>query len=284
MYGIDDFYLLMLGVVRMSKFGLVFAGGGGKGAYQIGVWKALQEYGIDQYITGVSGSSVGALNGALFVGGNYKEAEKIWLSISYEKLLPINQAKLFELFMLSGLSLFMPMFMLTGFIYKSISQGVFSREGIKEIIESSMDLNIICTSHINYYATCCRLPQYQAEYFKLNGCTSELITSILLASATLPMIYGVEKINEVGYLDGGLKDNMPIQPLYNEGYRDFIVVPLNRDDMNYTTRFSDINMIEISPRESLGNFIHGTLDFTREGAARRITQGYEDAISVLRAL
>ena len=29
----------------MLKLGLVFAGGGGKGAYQIGVWKALRETG-----------------------------------------------------------------------------------------------------------------------------------------------------------------------------------------------------------------------------------------------
>ena len=38
-----------------KKIGLVFAGGGGKGAYHIGVWKALREYGIDKNITAVAG-------------------------------------------------------------------------------------------------------------------------------------------------------------------------------------------------------------------------------------
>ena len=47
----------------MYKTGLVFSGGGGKGAYQIGVWKALREYGIEADC--VAGTSVGALNGAL---------------------------------------------------------------------------------------------------------------------------------------------------------------------------------------------------------------------------
>ena len=46
--------------------GLVLCGGGGRGAYQIGVWQALNELGLDRYINGVSGTSAGALNTALF--------------------------------------------------------------------------------------------------------------------------------------------------------------------------------------------------------------------------
>ena len=42
----------------MNGVGLVFAGGGGKGAYQIGVWKALREVGLDNKVTAVSESSV----------------------------------------------------------------------------------------------------------------------------------------------------------------------------------------------------------------------------------
>ena len=52
----------------MSKTGIVFSGGGGKGAYAIGVWKALREFGMDQNIQAVAGTSVGSLNGALFSG------------------------------------------------------------------------------------------------------------------------------------------------------------------------------------------------------------------------
>jgi NTE family protein len=48
------------------KIGVVFEGGGGKGSYQIGAWKAIRDMGIEPYITCVSGTSVGALNAALF--------------------------------------------------------------------------------------------------------------------------------------------------------------------------------------------------------------------------
>jgi len=46
--------------------GLVLAGGGAKGGYQIGVWRTLREMGIDRLVTGVAGASVGAINAALF--------------------------------------------------------------------------------------------------------------------------------------------------------------------------------------------------------------------------
>ena len=59
-------FLLSLSAAGAEPLGLVLAGGGGKGAYQVGVWKALSEYGLAQRVTVISGTSVGALNGALF--------------------------------------------------------------------------------------------------------------------------------------------------------------------------------------------------------------------------
>lgn len=71
----------------MNGIGLVFAGGGGKGAYEIGVWKYLHEIGLDRYVRCVSGTSVGALNAALFVGSTYECAENLWLNISSKQIL-----------------------------------------------------------------------------------------------------------------------------------------------------------------------------------------------------
>lgn len=68
-------------VMRDFRYGIVFSGGGGKGAYQIGVWKYLHELGIDQKIHGVSGASVGALNSLLFLQGDYQKAEELWADI-----------------------------------------------------------------------------------------------------------------------------------------------------------------------------------------------------------
>ena len=61
-----------------QEWALVLAGGGGKGAYQVGVWNALAEYGIAQRISAISGTSVGGLNAALFASSDIDKINKIW--------------------------------------------------------------------------------------------------------------------------------------------------------------------------------------------------------------
>jgi len=70
-----------------KKYGLVFCGGGGKGAYQIGVWKALNELKITAKIKSVSGASVGSLNALLFCQQNFDLALETWLSVKQEDML-----------------------------------------------------------------------------------------------------------------------------------------------------------------------------------------------------
>ena len=53
-------------VAKSAPLGLVLSGGGAKGAYEVGVWQALEEAGIASNITAISGTSVGAINAALF--------------------------------------------------------------------------------------------------------------------------------------------------------------------------------------------------------------------------
>ena len=62
-----------------KEYGLVLEGGGAKGAWQIGAWKALKEAGVK--IRGVAGTSVGALNGALICMGDLERAENLWKNI-----------------------------------------------------------------------------------------------------------------------------------------------------------------------------------------------------------
>ncbi|EEV21414.1 phospholipase, patatin family [Treponema vincentii ATCC 35580] len=65
-------------LLSAQNVGLVLSGGGAKGAYEVGVWKALTDVGITDRISVISGTSVGALNAGLFVCTPVKEAEKLW--------------------------------------------------------------------------------------------------------------------------------------------------------------------------------------------------------------
>ena len=75
-----------------KEYGLVLEGGGAKGAYQIGAWKALKEEGIK--IKGLSGVSVGALNGAMICMGDLNKAEEIWENISYSQVMDVNDEQM----------------------------------------------------------------------------------------------------------------------------------------------------------------------------------------------
>ena len=74
---------------------VVLSGGGSKGSYEIGVWKALRKMHIKYDI--VTGTSIGALNGALMTQNTYFKALYIWNKLSLKYLFeqePKNDTKI----------------------------------------------------------------------------------------------------------------------------------------------------------------------------------------------
>ena len=69
---------------KNGKRALVLSGGGAKGSYQIGVWKALRKLNIKIDI--VTGSSIGAINAAMFAQNKYFLAKRLWKKIKTENL------------------------------------------------------------------------------------------------------------------------------------------------------------------------------------------------------
>ena len=80
-------------VIDTSKeYGLVLEGGGAKGAYQIGAWKALKEAGVK--INAVAGTSVGALNGALICMDELELAQQMWSNLTYSQVMDVDDTKM----------------------------------------------------------------------------------------------------------------------------------------------------------------------------------------------
>ena len=71
-----------------KEYGIVLDGGGARGAYQIGAWKALKEAGVK--IAAVAGTSVGALNGALICMDDLEKAEKIWSEMEFSRVMSVD--------------------------------------------------------------------------------------------------------------------------------------------------------------------------------------------------
>ncbi len=72
------------------RYGIVLEGGGARGAYQIGAWKALKA-GIQ--IQG-SRNLCGALNGALICMDDFETAEKIWENIRYSQVMDVDDKRM----------------------------------------------------------------------------------------------------------------------------------------------------------------------------------------------
>ncbi len=73
----------------MKPYGLVLAGGGGKGAYQIGAWKAMREIGVS--FNAVAGVSIGSINGALIIADDFKAATELWKNVSIDKGVKLDE-------------------------------------------------------------------------------------------------------------------------------------------------------------------------------------------------
>ncbi|MGL4742430.1 MAG: patatin-like phospholipase family protein [Sarcina sp.] len=262
------------------KIGLVLPGGGGKGAYQIGVIKALEELGIKKHIKYLSGTSIGALNSMLFILNNQELSESIWNNLCEEKILPVDNLELVK----KG-------FMLTigakniNFIKKYIpsklQQGNLSRDSFLELAERYIDVEAIKQSGIKAYAACTEVENLNVRYFRYNECDFETIKKVFLATSAIPSVYEPEEIEGKFYIDGGVVDNVPIQPLYGEGCDIIIVAHLSRDININREDFPNTKIIEIVPSFMEEGMIKGTLNFSKESCKSRMVRGYDDTKRIL---
>lgn len=254
------------------KIGLVLAGGGARGAYQIGSLIALRELLIDKYIKVVSGTSIGALNAILFMKDDLNEAVEIWSKINNTSILPTSEHNLMFRSMLLHFGVNNISF-IKKYIPKVILGGNISRVGLIDIMDK-INLQFIKESNIICYAACTELKKLDTKYFRINDYNEEDIKKILLATSAIPMIYDCEEIEDGKYLDGGIVDNVPIIPVYKEGCDIIIVVHLAKVSEINRRLFPNTHIIEILPTIIEEGLFKGTLEFNEEMTKKRINIGY----------
>lgn len=262
------------------KIGLVLSGGGGKGAYELGVWKALKELSVDKYIDVFSGTSIGAFNAALFAQDDLEKAIELWDKVTMDSLVPLSKFNLVK----RGIALSFGaknMNFVKKYMVNSLENGVVARDGLKDIVESYINIDKIKDLGKICYATCTEIPDFKVKYFKLNDYKAEDAKEIIMASASLPLIYESAQINEKKYLDGGMVDNIPIQPVYGEGCDIIIVVLLSKEIRVDRSLYPNTKIIEIYPKELEENVINGVLNLDMEAKKNRIIHGYNDTKNLL---
>lgn len=170
-----------------KKIGLVLSGGGVRGMAHIGVLRALEEYGISADI--VSGSSVGALVGALYANG-----------IPVQDMLTFFKET--PLFKYNFITILKPGLVDTE-RYFDVFKDYFPEDSFDRL---QRELHVVATN----------LQEGGEEFFH----EGELILP-LLASAALPPVFSPVEINNCLYADGGIMNNFPIEPL--SGKVDYLI-------------------------------------------------------------
>nr|WP_300091864.1 patatin-like phospholipase family protein [Sedimentibacter sp.] len=259
-------------------FGLVLEGGGAKGSYHVGAYKALMELGVE--IGGIAGTSIGAINGALMVQGDYELLERVWYNVNSHELFDIDEKAIENIknFNLQEINF-------SYLIHQS--KEILNNRGLdttkmRALFDTYVDEDKIRKSNIDFgIVTVNMTDKKPLELYKEDIPEGKLV-DFLLASANLPA-FRIEEMDGKKYLDGGFYDNLPIGLLAKKGFKNIIAVRTMAIGIVKKVNAKDLNIIYIQPAEGLGGML-GSLDFNREKAEELIKLGYYDTMKVFKRL
>ncbi len=261
-----------------KEYGIVLEGGGARGSYQIGAWKALREAGIK--IRGIAGASVGALNGALICMDDLEKAEEIWENIRYSQVIDVDDDVIETVKKLDLKSL--DLVKVAEDAKKILKDKGLDITPLKNLIESVVDEDKIRSSDRELYLTTYSVTDRELLVLNAKDIPDGEIGDMLLASACFPAFRN-DKLGGKRYLDGGGWNNVPINILLEHDYKDILVIRiygLGYDSERTTEIPEDVHVTHIAPRQDLG----GILEFDRTRARKNMTLGYYDAKRVLYGL
>ena len=199
--------------------GLVLEGGGARGSYHIGAYKAILEEGI--HIDGITGTSIGSLNGAMIVQGDFDICSDLWENVSYSMVINENDEEMQKFQQLKFKR--EDIKTLIEKLKVIIGERGFDITPFKELLDTYIDEDRIRKSPLDFGLVTVNLSDFKAyEVFKEDIPNGKL-KDYLLASAYLP-IFKQEKLGGKVYLDGGFYDNLPFKMLQNKGYDKLILV------------------------------------------------------------
>ncbi len=255
------------------KKAIVFAGGGSKGAYQLGAWKALEELG--EHFDIATGTSIGSINAAFYVQKDFCAAEKMWSEVTAGDIME------------------------NGINFDVSFDGILSqRENIIPLLKNYLNTksvdNTPFINTVNHYFSPEKFFGSEIDYalmtvkFKGFGPNDLIPVEItkdfmsrdkesswkwIAASASCYPVFPPMEIDGEEYIDGGFYDNIPIASAIKLGAQKIVAVDLNTDN-NHEGYMRHPSVIYIKPSKDLGNF----MNFERNVLDRSIRLGYNDTM------
>ncbi|PKM57093.1 MAG: patatin [Firmicutes bacterium HGW-Firmicutes-3] len=249
--------------------GMVLQGGGAKGGYQIGVWKALRELNIE--IGCVTGTSVGALNGAMIVQDKFDEAYDFWYNID-PRLVMKDDPEVYHQLLTLNIDI-KNMQMYFEYVKKIIKQKGLDIEPLKDLIEKVVDEESIRSSEIDFGLVTVSLSDWKPMELYVKDIEEGKIGDYLLASSFLPG-FKPQILDGKKFLDGGFYDNLPINLMAMKGYKEIIAVELNAIAIEQPIKDKELVIRRIRPSGDVGRL----LEFDKERSRNNLIMGYLDTM------
>lgn len=245
---------------------IVLSGGGSKGSYQIGVWKALKKLNIKYDI--VTGTSVGALNGVMMVEKSYHKSKKMWKKIDMKLLFNDNIKDEKTNFLL----------------IKNYGLNFFKNNGTKPIgLESVLNQVInkrkFFKSKIKYGLISYNITEKKEVIKTKDELTKDNLIDYLIASASCYPAFTPRVIDNNKLIDGGYYDNLPINLAKDLGADEIIAVDLHAPGLKKKPTKKE-NIIYIRPNNKLSFFLKFNKNLTKTNEKF----GYNDTMKVFNKL
>ncbi len=250
----------------MNTYSLVLAGGGGKGAYQIGAWAALKEIGVS--FDAIAGTSIGSINGALIAAGDYEKAHRLWKNISIDKGIKITE-ELPDSENLFGRKNW-------GVLFKEVlKNGGLDASPTADFISQYIDEKAVRSSGIPFYIVTVQMTQgVTPREIAIEEIPDGELIDYLMASSNIPLATGIGPEGEK-FLDGGVYDNIPLMTLKKRGYNKLIVIDIsNIRGIAHSMNIFNSDVVYIKPYDT--DMLGGFMDLDVLTMERREKLGYLD--------
>ena len=247
------------------KTAIVLSGGGAKGSYELGVWKALRDLHIKYDI--VTGTSIGALNGVFMCENSYFKAKRIWKTINLEYLfnkLPKSNKEIDILKLFGG---------------NFIKNGGMDIKKIETILENTINKRKFYKSKIDFGLITYNFTTKKPIILSKDEIPSNKLIDYLMASATCFPAFKMKEIDGDKYIDGGYYDNLPVDLALKLGAESLIIVDLGAPGFKKKPN-KKVNSIIIRPKNNISFF----LDFNEDKAKMNIKFGYNDTLKAFKKL
>lgn len=227
----------------MAKIGLVLSGGMAKGAYQMGVLKAIEEFFDEDSIKYISAASIGSLNAYAYTTNKLEKAEDIWLDLKVD-----------------GINSFIKTFIRKPYIFNIIDSLVEDNDFIR----------------IPFYTSCFNITGETINYIQLQDKDIQEVKDYLKASISLPVFAKPQEIEGVKYFDGALIDNIPVSPLMDHDLDYILVVHFDNKSYSFENEDFDSKLVKINFLDE--RIIKNTISFDKESIEDMIREGYEKSM------